>query len=906
MKKIRKILIVLSAALALSACLAGCASGGGKETEKEGRTGMFYKPSGFADTVYAIRESDMTGKELTMVSALQGILAQNKATIYIEGSEGATAERLSEMSVKYSFSVEYVNDAWSLIRRFAGGLGGKYVLYNDASDVGVSYADQSVNYASVIASVEHYLMIPKSEEKAARAAGLTLGADATELNTRSVFETYKDRLNTGFIVHQSPTVRYLRDYAIAGKAMCFYSDYYDGDSSVKMDILEWADKNAPVLGWTDNEINFVSANSLMSKVTIAADWAANLSFYAAAQAEPLKQENYGQRTIVPEKGKHYVAVVMSDGDNVQWMTRGFASNSKYFGSSYRGEFPMTWTTSPALYDLAPDILSGFYDGATAFDQFIAGPSGVGYINATEYARESLGGYAAYTAGYMEKTGIEYVNLLDNYTDESVLKSFSSYPQIKGGVWSVGNKYLEGGGALYWSDDKPFISVRETLWRIAGDDASNQYYGFVERVAQRINGYKRDYTTVEGYTVVLAHAWSIGTMDYISRFMSALDEDVVPVTLGEMLTMISENVGHENAVPDDIAPDYFDGALAPISSEQIDWRQVKDTPVTELRDFSFPSKRDLGGWLFGTGGLEYDYAGWISSDTAGTPSIMLDGSDLEDVLDPLPNAWTYNMFALSADEKADNWLTLWITGGNSADVNMRVRALYEEYGEVKAVVLESGDYEKPLDEYGWYLRNGASPFCFTYDLASLKGKKILLSIEQDDSGDGSGEIVYINRIAVTSSLVEKETLTSWNISDISEDWTVSGSVGRHTEGVCLEAAEGESAIIKDLTITEEYKILKFYVRMFVRSENPDTPPKLKLYVNGVLVRAELSENDYVTARSDKYRCIAFDLSAYIGQTVTVKFVSEEGEHAAVGKIILCEAYATGELKSLYTIESLKTM
>ncbi len=302
----------------------------------------------------------MTGKEMTAVSSLQGILAQDRAAVYIEGSLGSSAEKLAAASVKHGFEVEYVADAWELVNKFKSEIGGKYVLYNDVGDRDVSERDLSINYAAVVSAVEHYVMVAKSDEQAAIDAGLTLGEDATKLNTRAVFDTYKDRLNKNVLIHQEPSNRYLRDYAIASKAMCFYSDYYDGDSSVKTDILAWADDNAPILGWTDNEINFVSSNSVMSKVTVAADWASNLSFYSAETSFDLTQENYEQREITPQSNKHYVAIVMSDGDNVQWQTRGFATDSKYFGSQYRGEFPMTWTTAPSLYDLAPSTLDGLY------------------------------------------------------------------------------------------------------------------------------------------------------------------------------------------------------------------------------------------------------------------------------------------------------------------------------------------------------------------------------------------------------------------------------------------------------------------------------------------------------------------------------------------------------------------
>lgn len=917
-KKIKfALLIALASVLCLSiALIAACKPDG--VVEKDGKTGMLFKTSGYASTVYAISQGVMSSKEYTMISSLQGIVAQSQAAIFITGDEGSTRDDLEKLANKHNFAVEDVMDPWQLVARFASSLNDKkYVLYNDLSDGG-SVTDQTINYATVVSGAERYLMVAKSQEQLARDAGLQLGRDVTAagVNSRSIFDEYKDRLNTAFLVHQAPEDRQLRDYAIAGKAMCFYADLYDGsDSDFRSDVLKWAKPNAPILGWTENEINFVSANSLLSKVTFAADYCVNLSFTSAFDSAQIKQDNYQPRTITPEKGKHYVAVVMSDGDNVQWMTRGFANNAKYFGSDLRGEYPVTWTMSPALYDLSPDALSGLYADATASDQFIAGPSGVGYVNMTEYNRDSLDEYCAYTAGYMEKTDAQYVNLLDNAVDAEALEYIAAYKQVKGGVWSVGNKYIEGEGAVYWANGKPFVTARETLWRIAGDDNSNKYWGFVERVAQRVNGYKRDYTDIAGYTVVLAHAWSIGTMDYINRFMAELDEDVIPVTLGELLTLVEQNVPKNDAFPDDIAYDHYKDDLAPVSSEQYVWSRIKDTPVTSERSFVFSSKTVVtrGGWKFGTGGLEYDKAAWVSKDSAGNPgAIMLDGSDLEDVIDPMPNAWVYNAFQLSA---ADKYLTVYVNGGGGgADVNMRIRALYEENGAMKSQVLVSYDYDTPLNEYGWYLRNGKSAPYFIYDLSPLVGKKIILSIEQDDSGDGSGEYVYIPELKITEEKPVKEILYKWNANKIRYDWAATANVATHSEGVCLEATGEESAISAELTVTAEHKVIKFYVRMFVRQDSPDAEPRLKGYVNGTLLPAtsQNPDRDYISVNSDTYRCIVYDLSDYVGQTVTFKFASDPvagtagRNHAAIGKIIFAESYTLEETRRTYQIGDLIAM
>ena len=675
-----------------------------------------------------------------MVASLQGIVAKTNASIYIRSSN-ETSDWLSQCAAQYGLRVQNISDPWELLDMFKSYISdGKYVLYTSSNDEGASFYEQSVNYATTVAGAESYLMVSADIENKAIECGLTIGKDVRKSSTEEIFNQYKDKLTTKMLVHQTPSKWQLRDYCIAAGAMCYYSDYYDGPS-VKNEILAWADENAPIYGWTENEVNFVSSNSLNSKITIASDWSANLSLYSALDSK----EKYIQPSVSSVEDsaekKHYVAIVMSDGDNLQWMENGFATDSKYYGSPYRGTFPLTWTIAPSLLNLAPQILNYLYDNATDNDYFIAGPSGAGYVNVTEYNKDSLQKYAQLTNEYMSVTDMKYLNLIDNSIDANALDALSKQESVKGGIWSVGNMYIEGGGGVYWSNDKPFVTARETLWRIPGNDSVNQYYGFVERVAQRINSYKVDPTAIEGYTVVVAHAWSVGSMDYIARFVELLDEDVELVTVDKLLGLVSENVQHKDVtVLDDISPEDITD-LVDISSEQYHKSQIDSLEIDENKSFDLTdmSKTDSYKWQFGNGGLQYDYADYSLQ------GIKLDGSDLNDVIDPLPNAWAVNKFNLLQTESL---LTVKAAVSAGSDVNMRVRVLQVVNGKLISEVLTGAQYEKALDNFGWYKADSSSPIEFTFDLSSFAGKTVAISIEQDDTGDGSGEILFVSSVVIS--------------------------------------------------------------------------------------------------------------------------------------------------------------
>ena len=873
---------------------------------------LFFKTPGFADCVYVLSYSSLTSDEFAIAGALQGILAQKASELYIQGADGDDGSWFQSCKTRYGFASKNLATVWDAIDQFSSRIKDqKFVVYNSQAS-GASYSDDSINQAAVIAACEAYLPIPSSLVDKARQHGLAQGEDARNYTTRTVFEKYQNQLNPTFLIHQSPNNYFLRDYGIAGKAICFYASTEDYE--VSNEIKKWANTNAPILGWTDNEVDFVSSNSLLSKITYAADFSANLSFYSAASYNTLVQGR-AAKNITPEKGKHYAAILMSDGDNVQWMENNFSTSNKYYASPKRGNFPVTWTTSPALYDLAPTILKGLYDKETDNDEFIAGPSGVGYVNPYEYASSSIGEYAAKTASYMKASDLHYVNLLDGVVPDpadrsEVVSPFASQEGIEGGVWDLGDYYMAGGGSITWSNDKPFVSVRESLWMDSNNSTHNKYYGYPERIAQRLNAYTKDYTKIEGYSLVLAHVWSSGTMQGVSRLVSCLSDDVVLLSVPQLLEMIKANVPHTNVdALNDVKPSDFDNKLTPLLSEQYDYATLNNVTANDARVFAFNNATSSLGWHLGNGGEQYDSSAFVDASSAGGASaICLDGSDLQNTADPYPNAWAYNRFALSNDAASDNWLNLHLGGSSgNVDANFRVRVLELRNGTIVSTTLVSPDYATAINEFGYYLHTSSSPGRYAFDLTPFKGKDVIISLEQDDSGEGSGEAIYLYRISIDSTREVAGSRTWWDSEYLFLDWTKSGTVARHSEGVCLEASNGVSSLSDDITITDEMKYLKFYVRMFVRSGTQvDSQPELSFTVNGTQVKPFGVEGMTLTIASDYYRCCAYDLSSYVETKAKVMLSSLKGEHAAIYMAKQDSACTTSEVNSLYSEAQLKEM
>jgi hypothetical protein len=132
--------------------------------------------------------------------------------------------------------------------------------------------------------------------------------------------------------------------------------------------------------------------------------ARNLSFFSTRAApieragvvtpNPLEATSYD-----PEKT--YVAVVVGDGDNIQYM---MTTRHDWFrqrvDACLAGEAcpPLTWSISPHLARIAPDLLRWYYDRSheTGRDYFVLPPSGHLYAYPTSLAEEEQGRFVAAT------------------------------------------------------------------------------------------------------------------------------------------------------------------------------------------------------------------------------------------------------------------------------------------------------------------------------------------------------------------------------------------------------------------------------------------------------------------------------------------------------------------------------
>lgn len=500
----------------------------------------YRKPEGFSyyrqmtmnpdKQLYVFNRSEQLSREQKIAAeAIQGIYARTNAKYYYWRS-GNYVLWLEDMVQNYGFTTCDVTFE-DMVKSFKQDYNNKYVLYDGQNN------PQSLNCACTIAGAADYLPIDVALEDWAKSAGLEKAADATEMTEAKCFEQYKDLLNNDGLVqiNNANFNDQMRDYGIACKYLFMWpKDMNDGKvAKFRAEALTWAKEDSPIYGWCPNdETTDVAIASNYGKFTLASDYCTNMSVFTCKNAFgdlEFKQNNKTSQ-IAAEQGKHYVCIMMSDGDNVQTWYNNFPTNPDFMGAE-RGDFPMGWSMQPSLYDLAPNILNYVYGRQQKGDYYVCSVSGQGYINPQSYP--ALDSFIGGLEAYLQYADLSVVQILDAGPSDKVIEAYSKVPSLSGGIYCYGMRYAEGAGSVFWANGKPFVSIRETLWNAN-----------VEAMATRINGYAKDPSSIEGYTAINLHPWSMNYSD-VKRLVSLLDDDVVIVTADDFIRLITENVPHQN-------------------------------------------------------------------------------------------------------------------------------------------------------------------------------------------------------------------------------------------------------------------------------------------------------------------------------------------------------------------------
>lgn len=489
--------------------------------------------------VDVINFKELSNNEKLLALSLQGLVNKKNANLYLDIDNYL-------VYLKDEYSYISLDEALSKYHRYYKGA----ILYN------YEYGLIDMNIAASLSGILNAVMI---DEELNKKYNIPIVKDITNLKgdyidkQELIFDEFKDLFKKDGLIHQVVTNDVchitLRDHGISKEWFCFYTGESDKAKRFRQKVLNWAYKNIAIYGWTSNEIDFVNDISQYGDYIIPADWSCNHSYLDKEKAITIKQRGVEIKSDLNNPNKHYLTIVVSDGDNVQWLERDFSTSST-FGQRIKTneDYILNFTIAPTLALNTPQVLERIYSlGKNNY--FVSGVSGVGYMNPCRFPLSYLEEFCRKTNKLFKASDLSIVTLLDNLENmnkvSKVVDKYAKFGNIIGGIYEVDPSKYEGAkGQIYYPEDKnyhhkPFASVRVSFW---SEDGTHETVTkeWIEGIAKKINNFDININSKKGYTVLNVHPWST-TIEDLDYLVSKLDKHIEIVKCDDFIKMINTNI-----------------------------------------------------------------------------------------------------------------------------------------------------------------------------------------------------------------------------------------------------------------------------------------------------------------------------------------------------------------------------
>ncbi|WP_058304019.1 GxGYxYP domain-containing protein [Gorillibacterium timonense] len=423
-----------------------------------------------------------------LFTSLKGLLAKDQPRMYTLGEEEGSYTWANSLGLGYAD----VTDKWSLITKYRSEISGIVVYDYNVPD--------TLNLAATIASVKNGIVAGPELVSMLTSAPYNLpilddlqNQFANKLEVYHYLKTnYWPQTTKRVIVGLDPKLPgHLRDYSAAiGASVVWLDPRIPAEDTLLRQFLAEMAPGTAYMGWWPDEASGVERVSEYGLSTIAADYSTNLTVFGGTSRNVAVKSTPNK---IPLDNKIYVSLIMSDGDNLQYMERHFRN---LWDSPGRGSVPLGWTVSPAMLDAMPGVLNYYYNTATANDVFISGPSGIGYTYPNFWSNQTyLDSFITQSNDYMKRSGLKIAtiwNFINGGINGNVGNSFANNApsllglttQQAGGSISIYNNLLpvQGLNTTYgdsadalintisqanvgWNGQQPlFLTVQANPWQ----------------------------------------------------------------------------------------------------------------------------------------------------------------------------------------------------------------------------------------------------------------------------------------------------------------------------------------------------------------------------------------------------------------------------------------------------------
>lgn len=262
----------------------------------------------------------------------------------------------------------------------------------------------------------------------------------------------------------------LRDYLVANRVFIFWlSGPIDGakpyaDPTAEARLMERLfarmPANIPVMSypWAGAGVGIgegpgVTLFAQFAKYLVGSVDLSNLTVHSGIRPARLAQQPAPAPPAL-QRDRAYVAVVISDGDNLPVLATG--NYPQLWAQPQRGHIPLGWTVSPSASMLIPDIVDYYYRTETADDMFLGAVSGIGYTYpdsyATRYRPEDRArvwdGFLDQTRSYMAKEDLTDLWVMGVSADRLLASYALRIPQLDGLFPDYGRRVAGYADATY--------------------------------------------------------------------------------------------------------------------------------------------------------------------------------------------------------------------------------------------------------------------------------------------------------------------------------------------------------------------------------------------------------------------------------------------------------------------------
>ena len=378
-------------------------------------------------TVDAMDLRSATNQQLDLFASLQGIVNRTQPRlISVTNEQEGTFTWIQNHHLAYNLI-----DPWSALSKYLGSVQG--IMVDDPT------LPDTLDLATTIAGIKNGLVADPSLVATLQAApyNLPILVDLRGQFTSKAqvyqyeYNNYWAQCTHRVLSGLDPNIHgHLRDYAVALQAAVFWLD--PGNSSDASLAQPFFDGMPPVqgvyTGWWPNEGAGVSFGGQFGIPTYATDFFENATIYGGITTKINMPAIPPMPTL---QNKIYVSLVLSDGDNAQYMQHHMM---QLWNDPARGSVPIGWTSSSLASDLDPQMLNYYQSTATADDELISGPSGAGYSYVSTWTSANQNAYTTITDVYLRKAGLLAVTPWNSVTS-SLGNDYATNTQFLLGVTS---------------------------------------------------------------------------------------------------------------------------------------------------------------------------------------------------------------------------------------------------------------------------------------------------------------------------------------------------------------------------------------------------------------------------------------------------------------------------------------